>query len=181
MSIETWLPVPGFEEFYEVSSAGRIRSLDRIVTQKNGMKRNKRGRLMKTPPSGGYPQVNLCDGAQQVNTRVHRIVAAAFLGPRPEGMEVRHLNGDPTDNAVANLAYGTSSENNYDIVKHGRSHTANRTHCPKGHPYSPENTRVYDGRRNCHTCRLTYKRAYNQRKRLERVALGAEIAGKDAK
>lgn len=50
---------------------------------------------------------------------IHRIVAATFLGPRPPGMEVRHLDGNKRNNAPANLAYGTRSENIQDRARHG--------------------------------------------------------------
>lgn len=175
---ETWVPIPQYEGKYEASSMGKIRSVSRIIIDKNGKPHPVKGRIRKTPLCDGYPQISL-GGDKKTVTKVHRLVAAAFIGPRPAGMEVRHLNGDPTDNRVENLQYGTPSENSYDTVKHGNSHTANKTHCPKGHPYSPENTQVYAGRRNCRTCRIDYKRAYNERKRIERIALGGEIANKE--
>lgn len=50
---------------------------------------------------------------------VHALVLEAFVGPRPEGMECRHLDGDPTNNALANLAWGTRAENIADKRRHG--------------------------------------------------------------
>ena len=50
---------------------------------------------------------------------VHRIVMAAFVGPRPPGKEVRHLNGDGSDNRISNLRYGTHAENMRDMEAHG--------------------------------------------------------------
>jgi hypothetical protein len=71
-------------------------------------------------PGDGYPQVNLRGGRGiHKSITVHRLVATAFLGPRPAGLEVRHLNGDPTDCRLANLAYGTPAENGQDRVRHG--------------------------------------------------------------
>jgi len=55
---------------------------------------------------------------------VHRMVLLAFVGPAPEGMKCRHLNGNPKDNRLENLCWGTSSENNRDIVRHGRHITS---------------------------------------------------------
>lgn len=52
---------------------------------------------------------------------VHQLVALTFLGPRPKGQEVRHLDGDPLNNAVTNLAYGTRSENILDVMRIGRA------------------------------------------------------------
>lgn len=53
--------------------------------------------------------------------RVHRLVAAAFIGPCPDGFQVRHLDGDPKNNRVENLAYGTAKQNSQDMIDHGRS------------------------------------------------------------
>lgn len=58
-------------------------------------------------------------GGQQCHY-VHRLVLQAFVGPCPDGLECRHLNGDPTDNRVENLAWGTPSENRQDMWKHAK-------------------------------------------------------------
>lgn len=50
---------------------------------------------------------------------VHRIICAAFHGECPDGMEVRHLDGDPLNNRPDNLAWGTRTENAADRVRHG--------------------------------------------------------------
>ena len=52
---------------------------------------------------------------------VHRLVLEAFVGPCPEGQECRHLNGDPGDNRLENLVWGSPLENSLDMVKHGTS------------------------------------------------------------
>lgn len=50
---------------------------------------------------------------------VHRLVLEAFVGPCPNGMECRHLDGDPSNNALDNLCWGTRLENHRDSVRHG--------------------------------------------------------------
>lgn len=62
---------------------------------------------------------------------VHQLVADAFLGPCPPGMEVRHLDGCHTNNAVSNLAYGTPRDNAKDRQRHGRYHGGSRHHGAK--------------------------------------------------
>jgi DNA-binding transcriptional regulator YiaG len=52
---------------------------------------------------------------------VHRLVMLAFVGPCPAGHEVRHINGDPSDNRLVNLRYGTRSENQKDRARHERT------------------------------------------------------------
>ncbi|WP_227026939.1 HNH endonuclease [Corallococcus soli] len=51
---------------------------------------------------------------------VHQLVADAFHGPCPVGQQVRHLDGDPTNNVPCNLAYGTALDNAADRTRHGR-------------------------------------------------------------
>jgi hypothetical protein len=64
----------------------------------------------------GYPSVAL----NRIEFRVHCLVLLAFVGERPEGQVVRHLNDVKTDNRLHNLSYGTQSENAYDAVRNGK-------------------------------------------------------------
>lgn len=171
---EEWRPVPGYEGFYEVSSRGRVRSLDRVVVNANGHSVRREGKILSPGFTyNGYPRVSLNRGGARKVRTIHRLMAAAFIGPRPDGMEVRHINGIPTDNVVENLSYGTSSENTRDCIKHGRHNNASRTHCRRGHEFSPENTRVDgDGRRVCRAC----ESARGRRKRSRVVSEGVTDA-----
>jgi len=110
---ERWKAVPGFEGHYEVSDRGRVRSLDRRVWKLHsvygGAWHSLKGRMLRPGrcPSG-HTTVALGKG----NTvSIHRIVLLAFVGPCPDGMETLHLNHKPADNRLANLRYGTQSEN----------------------------------------------------------------------
>lgn len=67
----------------------------------------------------GYRLVIFADHGKAKIQPIHRIVARTFLGPRPEGMQVRHLNGDKLDNRLENLKYGTPKENVADKKLHG--------------------------------------------------------------
>lgn len=138
-------PIPEFPG-YCITSDGRIWS--------DLVHRGQAGRWMRPTPSGkGYLAANLRQAGRPVRRYVHHLVAEAFLGPRPPGLEVRHLNGDMLDNRLANLTYGTSAENKVDTVRHGRHHNAVKTHCPAGHEYTPGNTyRDPKGGRHCCVC-----------------------------
>ncbi|MFC3848880.1 NUMOD4 motif-containing HNH endonuclease [Corynebacterium hansenii] len=157
---ETWRPIPGWEGRYEASTHGRIRNVPRRIIMRNGIPKTIRPRIL-TPQRKdkyGHLTLNLSRGDGRSNNRmVHRLIAETFLGPRPDGMHVRHLNGDPTDNRPENLAYGTHSENMRDMVRHGRNNVS-KTHCPQGHPYSGANLRgeVGVGRRVCRSCAATH-------------------------
>lgn len=69
-------------------------------------------------------------------------------------MLVRHLDDNPEDNRLENLAYGTPAENGADAVRHGRNVQANQTHCVNGHPFDEENTLRVNGRRKCRRCHM---------------------------
>lgn len=162
---EEWRPIPGFPG-YEVSDLGRVRSLDRDGLDGRRLK----GRVLRPGVSRRYRVVSLRRAGRTVTNGIHELVLLAFVGPRPEGAVTRHLNGDGADNRLVNLAYGTQSENLFDRREHGTSDRANRTHCPQGHEYTPENTYRYvrpNGviNRNCRECRRTvYRTRYHARK-----------------
>ena len=108
---------------YEVSDSGMVRSWIRAV---RGCKRADEPRILRqvTNP-GGYVKVNLsCETAAGRCIRprtVHSLVLEAFVGPRPAGAVVRHLDGDKLNNRLENLRYGTSAENAEDTIRHGRT------------------------------------------------------------
>jgi hypothetical protein len=134
-SNEEWRPIPGYEGRYDVSNQGRIRSW--AWHKKRGT-----SRLKSTwPDDQGYLRVGLWDGERGVNAKVHAQVALAFLGPRPEGQVIRHLDGIRTNNTPENLRYGTPAENTADMFVHGNHVNVRKTHCRQGHPYDEENTR----------------------------------------
>lgn len=67
----------------------------------------------------GHVSVHLHKNGKVKAFAVHRLVLEAFVGPRPEGMECRHLDGDPTNNRLENLRWGTHKENERDKIRHG--------------------------------------------------------------
>ena len=157
---ENWRPVVGWEGIYEVSDLGRVRRAGRGVLT-GGIDRY------------GYRFVDLNDHGRRQSARVHRLVGDAYLGPLPDGLETRHLNGDRTDNRLANLAYGTHSQNTLDMVAHGRHKSAAATHCPRGHAYADDNL-VIDARgaRNCRLCVNARSRSWQRKERARKVAAG---------
>lgn len=142
-----WRPVVGYEANYRVSSDGQVKSLPRNTTRG--------GFLRAAIGKQGYPEVSLWLAGRSRTFKIHQLVAAAFLGPRPEGLVVRHLNGNPADNRLSNLCYGTPEENGLDSVAHGTNRNAAKTRCPAGHEYDESNTYSPPSRprqRYCRTC-----------------------------
>ncbi|GGF38877.1 NUMOD4 domain-containing protein [Williamsia phyllosphaerae] len=164
---EVWRPIPGYENAYDASNLGRVRSRDRVTDR--GRKWS--GRVLRQPTmKNGYRIVTLWRGGSQKSHLVHRLVLAAFNGWPESGAEGRHLDGDQTNNALANLAWGSHSDNQFDQVAHGMHSNAAKTHCPLGHPYNEMNTYVYPGKphRMCRTCRTNYQRTYQRNLRAAR-------------
>lgn len=118
---EEWRDIPDFEDYYQVSDLGRVRSKDRIVRHNCGGDKRVKGQIMSqllTP--NGRKQVFLYKDGKRKVCLVHRLVLLAFVGECPSNMEVRHLNSISTDNRLCNLAYGTHSENVIDTANLGR-------------------------------------------------------------
>ena len=122
---EVWRAVVGYDGSYEVSTKGRVRSLDRIVPSRYG-KRLIKGKVLRfsTAKQGHNKKyfritVSLSQNGERWQAPVHRLVAEAFL-PNPDGLPVvRHLDGDSTNNALSNLAWGTHQDNSDDAVEVG--------------------------------------------------------------
>lgn len=113
--MELWKKVPGYEGYYEASSFGRIRSVDRFVDHKINGRTMYRGKVISTRLSipSGYLHVGLTVHGKSKSYTVHRLIMYAFHG-KDEKSQINHKNGIKTDNRVENLEYCTQSQN----IKH---------------------------------------------------------------
>lgn len=126
MDSEEWRPIPGRDPRYEISSGGRIRNRDT-------------GRYLRGGVSNGYLRVSLLPGPKTHS--VHRLVCESFHGPAPEGKPlVLHRDDVRTNNRSDNLYWGDNRDNARDALANGRNPNANKTHCKRGHEYTPGNT-----------------------------------------
>lgn len=117
---EEWEPVRSFEDFYEVSSLGRVRSLDRTITRRDGATKRFKGRILSSAKhNSGYRSVTLAKEGVNKSFLVHRLVAEAFLPRAPYHEEVNHKDGNKTNNAVENLEWCSRSENIQHSIKIG--------------------------------------------------------------
>jgi hypothetical protein len=116
---EVWKSIPGYKQ-YEVSNLGNVRSVDRWVRfgKTESLRFTKGQVIRKCINNNGYEQVTLC---RETGRHVHHLVLLAFVGPRPNGMEALHGDGNKANNRLDNLRYGTRSENQHDRAKHGTS------------------------------------------------------------
>ena len=140
-SAREWLPIPGYEGRYEVSNDGLVRSYVRFGRQSD--KRREQPVILKSDTArGGYQKVRLQGRAVY---GVHQLVMLAFVGPCPAGMEVDHLDCDPSNNQLSNLQYLTPEENR-------AARAARRRFFKCGHPVI--DNQYFDGnRRTCHQCK----------------------------
>ena len=108
--MEQWKNVVGWEGVYEVSNAGRVRT-----TRTGHIKK------LTIDKKSGRPFLLLWKDNIYKVARVGRLVLFAFRGAPPSGYECCHNDGDPTNNRLGNLRWGTPASNQRDRVKHGTS------------------------------------------------------------
>ena len=110
---EIWKPIIGFEDAYEVSTLGRVRSVDRIV-ERGGQRMRVKGKMrVLCKKWSGHLYVTLRRNGETINKSVHRLVAEAFI-PNPLGLpEVNHKDEKPWNNSVDNLEW---CDRHYNVV-----------------------------------------------------------------
>lgn len=144
MPIEQWKTIPEFVD-YQVSNLGRVKSIQRIVSQHNprfktGVQHRKFKEKILTQhivsDLGKYPHyyLTLRKDRKSYKRLVHRLVLIAFVGDCPEGMQCCHNDGDGLNNKLENLRWDSPSNNQLDRFKHGTGYI----HVMKGenHPCS---------------------------------------------
>lgn len=175
MTSEEWRDIPGYEGYYQASSLGQIRSVDRRVMRRGRSGQIgslfKSGQLLKPQAGeGNYRHLRIPlkrDGKLRTWT-VHSLVAITFLGLRPTGMEVCHNDGDWQNNRLENLRYDTHGNNVLDSVRHGTHGSTRKTECPLGHSLRGANLqagKLARNRRACRSCGCANYWVYKLKKR----------------
>ena len=118
MRTEKWMAVPAYEGRYEIGESGAVRSLRAAG---KGYDKQRAEPLLRKPVLSprGYLQLPLSTAGVVTTWSVHTLVLLAFHGPRPEGHEGCHNDGNPLNNHWSNLRWGTSLENKADMRRHG--------------------------------------------------------------
>lgn len=154
---EKWLPIPGFEGYYEVSDQGGVRSVDRTVTRTNHSAMNLRGKILalQVRKNTGYLVAALSKDGKPRDWYVHRLVLMAFRGLPKSGQEACHGNDIRTDNRLSNLRWDSHTENVKDAVKRGRHRSSSKVQCKRGHALTFDEKQ---NRKICHPCRRLRER-----------------------
>lgn len=146
-----WRPIPSAPG-YEASDLGQVRSVDRVVETVRGPRPYRGVVLSPKIRADGYAEVNLGGVGSRA---VHVLVAEAWLGPRPSGLDVCHGPDGRGDNSPANLRYDTRAANIADCVRDGTHAQARKVTCLLGHPLVEPNLQpaaLRSGSRICRAC-----------------------------
>jgi uncharacterized protein (DUF433 family) len=120
---EKWLPIPEYEGRYDISNYGKVRSYQ------NGRDKIAIPKIIKLwIGKKGYMYANLSKFYKRHNILISGMVAKVFLGPKPTGKEVSHIDGNRKNNFIGNLIYETHSENMQRAVRQ------NTMCCGERHP-----------------------------------------------
>lgn len=108
---EIWTPVVGYEQEYEISSYGRVKSRERTLIRNNGRILNLNTRILSPVKNqDGYLNVSLRKGMKQKTFTINRLMAICFLGATTKD-EVDHINSIRNDNRLKNLRIVSHKEN----------------------------------------------------------------------
>lgn len=132
---EEWKDVAGYEGYYQISSMGRCRSLDRKVPHPVHGSMKVSGRVLSPRESGyGYYYVSLCRNSELTSKMLHKMVSEAFLPNLYDKPHVNHKDGDKLNNSVDNLEWCTQQEN----IRHAFDTGLNKVGLGKKHPMYKE-------------------------------------------
>jgi hypothetical protein len=116
---EIWKDIKGYEGLYQVSNLGKVKSLNRYITNKNNKQQYYNGKMLSGNIRHGYLKLTLSKDNIQKTIPIHILVAKTFI-PNPENKpEVNHIDGNKSNNCVNNLEWCTRSENELHAYRNG--------------------------------------------------------------
>lgn len=113
----------------------------------------------------GYGSANLWVGGRHYIVYAHRLAYELAHGPIPPGMVVMHTCDNPPCVNADHLRAGTQGDNVRDASSKGRLRRALKTHCKRGHEFTPDNTYFRPEGRQCKACVYMHTRIYREKKK----------------
>ena len=114
---EIWKPIVGYEDYYEISNLGNVRSKGKCYIDKLGRVQNRKPKQLKTRVGKvGYLCVDLNANGISIQKHIHRLIAEAFILNPENKPTVNHKDGNKLNNDISNLEWNTYSENNKHAV-----------------------------------------------------------------
>ena len=119
MMKEVWKDIKGYENLYQVSNYGNVKSLDRYIKNKNGKMQFYNEKILRPNDSKGYLKVTLSKNNRQRTFRIHVLVAKTFISNPENKPEVNHKDGNKHNNHIDNLEWNTRRENEIHAYQKG--------------------------------------------------------------
>ena len=114
-AMKEWRDITGYEGLYQVSSLGEVKGLDRAVKRSNGRTMTVKGKTVSQQEYKKYKRVTLCNTKRET-LWVHRIVYGSFFDI-PKGMEIDHIDRNPSNNKLNNLRLCTRRQNTHNSIR----------------------------------------------------------------
>lgn len=172
MEEEIWKDIPGYEGSYQVSNLGRVKSLDRYITYKNGKSYFYKGRVLKQNFRGEYLCTKLSKDNKDKIYSTHKLVAITFLNHIPNGhfSVIDHIDDNKLNNSVDNLFICSSRYNTHKHISKLKKTSNYIGVCKKGKKWisriSIDNKRKHLGNfDNEYEAHLAYQKALEELKR----------------
>lgn len=128
--MEFWKDISGYENYYQISNYGNVRSLDRVICNGLGGKMKVKGMIIE-PRRGTYLSIGLTKQGKKKTFLVHRLVAVTFL-PNPNKLPyVNHIDGNKFNNCDDNLEWSSETHNANHAYDMGLAHSGSKSHYAK--------------------------------------------------
>jgi len=126
MEKEIFKDIPEYEGLYQISNLGRVKSLEKKRNVSKNSYRIYHEKILKPVISSkkrksSYTQVTLCNNTVKTKHAVHHLVLETFVSLCPNNFQARHLDGNPSNNKLSNLAWGTAQDNANDRTLHNHN------------------------------------------------------------